>query len=259
MSYGGSVKSGFSRWLAKNEGWLGIVLAAISAFLFSVYTGFYIDASLKNQSEGPSSVAVGLGWFNILLVLAVVGLATQAALVAFRGNLERLQHRSEGELLSQLLLETTIRLLERQRPDTIYRALVTVADGRRSVRRTVLGVNIRTDPELTVEVPIDFGISGQAYVTNCMKAGDLTDDTRNKWRDGRTVDDIWDAVQCVLAYPMLTQDGRAFGTVNFDSNKTLHIAGLDDRQVQGALGRLAEFVTHLMKAYSPNGRVRFPQ
>ncbi len=84
-------------------------------------------------------------------------------------------------------------------------------------------------------VPAEFGIAGEAFLRRAMQLGDISDEIRGKTPDGVTVPGIWHEVRCVLAFPMLSARGDAFGTVNFDSNKTAKEIGFDQREVQDIL------------------------
>ena len=90
-----------------------------------------------------------------------------------------------------------------------------------------------------------------------MRLGDIDDAIRGKDGDGSIVP-VWSEVRSVLAFPMLSAEGQAFGTVNFDSDKPSNVSGLSDRNVQDALARVAQVVTYLMRSHSPNGDARFP-
>jgi len=57
---------------------------------------------------------------------------------------------------------------------------------------------------------------------------------------------------------MLTADGAAFGTVNFDSDKPSDTSGFSERNIQDALVGISQIVTYLMRSRSPNGTARFP-
>lgn|SRR6266566_241605 len=169
---------------------------------------------------------------------------------------ERRSAQSEGARLSEAVLDPVVRLLAARRRQT-FRALVTVADKSMSIRTTICGANIRVDPEIVLPVPINFGIAGEAFARRAMRLGDIDDAIRGKDGDGSIVP-VWSEVRSVLAFPMLSAEGQAFGTVNFDSDKPSNVSGLSDRNVQDALARVAQVVTYLMRSHSPNGDARFP-
>lgn len=152
-------------------------------------------------------------------------------------------------------LRTTLDLLRVRAPGVEYRALVTVVDEHRGIRRTVLGDNIKVDPEVALEVPAYFGIAGEALRSGSMKCGDVTSENRNLGPDGQTVPGVWERVSSVVAFPLVGVEG-VIGTVNFDADKPLAEAHLDDRrEVQPRLGEAAELVGYLLRATPPPDRL----
>jgi hypothetical protein len=248
------------KWLIRNERWLGVALAAVVAICFSAYVGFFTAVpsyDAKHHRLSALSKILELGAVNILVLAGVVCLVGQSLLTVGAGRQEVRDARFEAERLCAALLEATVRMLTARRRQ-ICRALVTVADKKLNVRKVVCGANIRVDPETGVSVPIDFGVAGDAFMRRSMQAGNITDAIRGKAADGSIVPGIWNEIRCVLAFPMLSANGEAFGTVNFDSDKPLEVSGLGDRSIQEALARVAQLITYLMRSYEPDRSARFP-
>lgn len=251
----------FARWIAGNERWLSTVTAALSALLFSIYTGIATTAPPNSVPGLPGFVdrLVSLGTVNLLALGGLLSLVAQVALARTSTHSRRMREREQGEQIAEALLEGVLALLRAQNPGPIYRALVAIADRKAGVRNAVCGANIRTDPELHLSKPIDFGVAGEAFLARSMRAADLDDTNRDLTRDGTHLIGIWKETNSVLAYPMVDSNHAAFGTVNFDSNGTLASSRLGERSVQEALGRIADVVTYLMRSYSPPGEAPLPR
>ncbi len=246
------------RALARHEGWLSITVSTTSAISFSIYTG------VLTAGAGPGSPPLTtriheLSWANALFFAGLILAASQILLVILRGRLSRSQVQVQGDALCSILLSNTVRMLHSKYPAVTFRSLVTVLDRSGMKRVTVCGANILTDPELTLEVPREFGIAGQAFKTRSMQVGDLDNSNRSINTDGSVVSGIWPGVRCVLAFPMLSEDGTPFGTVNFDCDHTAADSGLGDREIQQILGSTAELACYLMRGYSKDGTARFPR
>lgn len=248
------------KWLIRNERWLSVAFSAAVATFLGAYVGFYIAASNSNSVRHrvtPLTKVAQLGVVNILVLLGILCLVGQILLTVGSGRQENRDAQSEAERLCQALLEAIVRILGVRRRHT-YRALVTIADKELTTRRTVCGANIRVDPEVGVPVPIAFGVAGEAFEKRSMRTGNIDDTIRGKASDGSVIPGIWSEVRSVLAFPMLSADGRVFGTVNFDSNKYLETSGLGDRSIQDALAQVAQLVAYLMRSYGPDGNARLP-
>ncbi|MFC5746916.1 hypothetical protein [Actinomadura rugatobispora] len=220
-----------------------------------------LTAGAPPQASASSLLrhAVDLGWANVLIAIGLVLIILQIISAALRSRLTARHGRREGEELCEVLLRDVVALLAAQRPWVTYRSLVTIVDESRTKRYTVCGAFIRTDPELTLEVPIDFGIAGRAVTTKAMSAGDLDDATRTRGPDGAEIAGIWPSVASVLAFPLCSENGEAFGTVNFDTDHKLAESGLGDRKVQDILGSVAEMVGYFMRGHSSDGIARLPR
>lgn len=156
--------------------------------------------------------------------------------------------REANRPVIEAVLRSSCELLRVREPGVEFRAFVTLADEHKGVRRTWCGDNIDVEPDVSVrtEVPLDFGIAGQAFQTGTMRAGDLTDESRNLGTDGLPVDGIWEAVRSVVAFPLFALDGRTIGTLNVDCDATLEQAGLHTRRVQQTLAQVATVVGQLL-------------
>lgn len=244
--------------LARNEAWLSFVVATASTIFFSIYTGV-LSASVTPGADLITRIQ-DLGWINWLFALGLFFALAQVALIILRRSTVKTQLRSQGNVLCHALLDSTLRLLRQRRPHVTYRGLITVLDDRDgSSRVTVCAVNSRTDPDLRLAVPRDFGIGGRAFNTKSMQISDLNDENRSKNVDGSQVEGIWPDVRCVLAFPMLSETGEAFGAVVFDCDYTSVDSGLADRKMQGILGTVAELATFLMRAYGREGTAQLPR
>jgi hypothetical protein len=251
----------FSKWSTANERWLSILAAALSAVLFSIYTGIATTAKPVSAQglAGFVERLQSLGAVNLIAVAGILSLSAQATLAQTSTRSRRLRQREEGEQLTEALLEGVLGLIHAQNRRPIYRSLVAIADREAGVRTAVCGANIRTDPELNLSKPIDFGVAGEAFVARSMRAADLDDTNRDLAPDGTRVIGIWKETRSVLAFPMIASDRVAYGTLNFDSNDTLAASRLGERSVQEALGRIADVVTYLMRSYSRSGEASLPR
>ncbi len=246
--------------LVRNERWLSVVLSTLVAILFSIYVGFFSSLPSNSTSRQPASFLTKLGMLGGLNGFAIAGilcLMAEVLLTIGSGARERRDEQSEGVRITEALLDSVIRILGTRRKQTL-RALVTVADHDMRMRNTVCGANIRVDPEVGVPVPLSFGVAGEAFMQKSMKLGNIDDLNRGKSDDGSMIPGIWSEIGSVLAFPMLAADGSPFGTVNFDSDKPVSLAGFSDRNIQDALARVAQIVTYLMRSHSPDGNARFP-
>jgi hypothetical protein len=248
------------KWLIRNERWLSVALSAAVATFLGAYVAFYTASADSNSAHHrmtPFTKIAHLGVVNIFVLLGILCLLGQILLTVGSGRQGTRDAQSEAERLCQALLEAIVRILGVRRRQT-YRALVTIADKELTVRRTVCGANIRVDPEVGVPVPVAFGIAGEAFEKRSVQVGNIDDTIRGKASDGSVIPGIWSEVRSVLAFPMLSADGQAFGTVNFDSNRYLETSGLGDRSTQDALAQVAQLVTYLMRSYGPDGNARLP-
>lgn len=250
-----------ARWSATNERSLSVVAATVSALLFSIYTGI-ATAAPAGKSPGITGLVErlsGLGSVNLLALGGLLALVAQVSL-AGAGRRSRLRRqREEGEKLTEALLEGVLGLAKAYNPGPIYRGLVAIADFKAGVRTAVCGANIRTDPEFHLSKPIDFGVAGQAFLNRSVRADDLDDSNRDLARDGSRVEGIWKETRCVLAYPLLGADQKAYGTLNFDSNETLARSRFGDRDVQNAIGRISDVVNYLMRHHGKSGKAPLPR
>jgi hypothetical protein len=253
--------SAIARWSATNERSLSVIASAISALFFSVYTGIATAAPAGRNSGVTGFVErlSNLGSVNFLALGGLLALVAQVTLVG-AGRRSRLRRqREEGDQLTEVLLEGVLGLVKAYNPGPVYRALVAIADFKAGVRTAVCGANIRTDPEFHLSKPIDFGVAGQAFLTRSVRADDLDDSNRDLGRDGKRVEGIWKETRCVLAYPLLGADHKAYGTLNFDSNETLAKSRFGDRDVQDSIGRISDVVNYLMRHHSKSGKVPLPR
>ncbi|WP_432033192.1 hypothetical protein [Streptomyces antibioticus] len=240
---------------------MSVLAAAVSALLFSIYTGIATTAPSGNGS-GIAALfdrLSNLGSVNLLALGGLLALVAQAVLTEAGTQSRRLRQQAEGEQLTEALLEGVNGLLHAQNPGPIYRSLVAIADRKRGVRTSIVGANIRTDPEFNLSKPIDFGVAGEAFMTRSVRAADLDDSNRDLGRDGSRVPGIWRETSCVLAYPLIDSRHRAYGTLNFDSNVSLAVGHLGERAVQDAIGHIAGVVNYLMRHHSASGEAPLPR
>lgn len=186
--------------------------------------------------------AVKTGWPELAEQLADIPVTPGRRSRGLAEVVRRIDAGSHERRTIEKLLAGVVDLLRARHTDVEYRALVTIADHTTGSRRTVCGVNIDVDPEVTLTVPIDFGIAGEAYLSKAMRLGDVTADNRDLGTDGSFIQGIWPRVAGVVAFPLVAGDGEAIGTVNFDCDAPLASAGLDDRRVQGALHQAVQAV-----------------
>jgi hypothetical protein len=251
----------FTKWSTANERWLSIVAAALTALLFSIYTGI-ATTSPPSSARGLAGFVQrlqNLGAVNLIALGGALALVAQVVLARTSTHSRRLRQQEEGKQLTETLLEAVLALIHAQNPRPIYRSLVAIADHKAGIRNAVVGANIRTDPELHLAKPIAFGVAGEAFLARSMRAADLDDTNRDLLPDGTHLPGIWKETRSVLAFPMIASDNEAYGTLNFDSNNTLSASRLGDRSIQGALGRIADVVTYLMRDYSPSGEAPLPR
>jgi hypothetical protein len=250
------------RWAAANERWLSIVVATVSALLFSIYTGIATTVPAGEGGGAPGLVdrLAGLGSLNLLALAGLLALVAQVFLAASGRRSRRLRQREEGQQLTEALLEGVLDLVSAYQPrETIYRGLVAIADKEAGVRTAVLGAHMRADPELNLSKPIYFGVAGEAYRAKSVRAADLDDSNRDIAQDGTRVPGIWKETRCVLAYPLIGSDHEAYGTLNLDSNESLADSRLGDRKVQEAIGKISDVVNYLMRHHSESGEAPLPR
>ncbi len=118
------------------------------------------------------------------------------------------------------ILSVAIRFMNQIKPEVHFRCLVTLLVKKEYIRRTVCGVNIRTDPEHMNGVPADFGISGKAFVSGRLIADNLPEDHISGYPDD-VQNLVWDKLKSVIAVPLRTGSNKIIGTLNFDSVESL--------------------------------------
>lgn len=230
------------RRLVRHERWLSISFAWLSAAAVSIYLGI-----LATESGDPLERVRAAGWGNLTLAIAVVSLGSQLVLTVRAAPIEERMDADENLALANRMLEAAIRLLHQGNPGINYRAIITVHDTATNTRKTLGGANFRIDPERTLSVPADWGVAGEAFVHNRCAYGDVPDEIRGRDESGSRVANVWNDVRSVVAFPLTAADRtRPTGTVNFDADRFLAEAGLDQRDVLDALSEVAEVVSGLL-------------
>lgn len=249
------------RWFGRHTLGITTVVSFLPPVLLGAYASFYASAAATPGHATVWTRIGSLGYDNLLIIGGLALLFIQIALQNLRAKIERGGEQAKNMLVAKRLLELTVRLLALKHPKVRYRALVTVVSTDGASRRTVTGYNIGSDPELAMAVPVDFGISGQAFSRRAAAVGDVTDmdaDNDMLHKHG-TTGMIWPEMRSVLAVPLLTKDlSESFGTVNFDADALSSVSYLSDRTTKELLCLAAELVNSLMRGYSPDGTVRDP-
>jgi hypothetical protein len=240
----------FRRFLSANEAWLGIALPAAYAIIFTIYFAILTAGITKYNARSIPVRVAEVGWFNTFLVagIALVGLQIYTAIS--RQSRAKESSKERGRREAELLLGVVVSLLELSHPRVTYRALVTIIDSTGENRSCICGANIRTDPEFSLTVPTKFGAAGIAIATRSAQTSNITDSNRNRDSFGTSANGIWPEVACVLAFPLISDNGLPFGTLNFDSNADLSRSGLGNRRVQVILANVADKISEMLKSYA---------
>ena len=138
------------------------------------------------------------------------------------------------------ILDTFIYSLNLVRPEIYYRALISVADFDKNIRRTLCGINIRNDPEAHVGVPMPFGTSGKAFTSGYIACDDIKENSEN------SSGIVWSQVRSVSAVPLRGFDQKIIATLNVDSTSDLKKSGLSDRHIQGLIAKISSTIEPLV-------------
>lgn len=154
------------------------------------------------------------------------------------------QHRSPIELVMDLL-KVFIGSLNALETGAHYRMLVTIAYPEDNVRKTLCGVNTRDDPDAGCGVPINFGVSGEAFQRRHRVVRNVTARER---KEGNGL--VWDQVKAVIAVPLKSTTDVFYGTLNADSTKSMLESGFKRRPLQDAFSQLAAVIGPILQTVS---------
>lgn len=137
-------------------------------------------------------------------------------------------------------LDALIYSLNITRPNIYYRALISLADFDKNIRRTLCGINIRNDPEAHVGVPLDYGVSGRAFTSGYIAYDNVNDN------DNKNEAPVWSEVRSIAAVPLRDFKKTVIATLNIDSTSLLCDSGLSNRTIQDLIGKISLIIEPLV-------------
>ncbi len=207
------------------------VILALSSFLIVIFIGIYINllTTELNASDINFIEAVKkLNLWNILLIFSLF-------LYLYQIRLSKLPYHSIIEKKKQIIED----ILKAASMSLIYpnlnlhiRAVITICDYQKSIRRTEYAYNIEADPERTAIFPIDFGVTGEALMKRAAVARHLTRTHKAAYPEN-VKDVIAEPLKCVLAVPIFDpRDERSpiLGILAFDSFENITTVGFSNRE-----------------------------
>jgi len=233
------------RYVRRNSGWIQACLGLLLTVLIGVYVNVLTNAMASSRPVGSVRAVVGaLGLWNVLAVLAVVILCFQTYLAQAPAAELR---ASRSEIITKIL-ELACRSLIYPHRNRHIRAIVTLCDKEHRTRRTTYTYNVRPDPERTATFPVDFGITGEAYVNRAAVARELPADHLAAYEPGvRRL--ILPGLRCVMGVPLFDpsrQDGPPLGVLAFDSEESMTTLRWDRRDALDLAQAWADLVAELV-------------
>lgn len=214
--------------------------------LLSVLLGIYLTVYSDRIIKGDNLVKAFLnsGYSNLLLLFSVILFFSQIYL----GILERKQTESETEKLVNSILKAACNTMVYPNTNLHIRAIVTVCDYTKKIRKTCYSYNIESDPERTAIYDLDFGVTGQAIAKKIPIAEALLDNHISTYseQNAKYVDPD---LKCVLAAPIFSAYDRSkvIAVLAFDSDETLQKMKFDTKRSREIAQMWADTLTHVIE------------
>lgn len=214
----------------------------IQSVTLGIYLAVYADRIIKGDSL-PVAI-INLKYYNIFFVISIILFFFQVKL----GISEKKQDESEEEKLVNSILKAACNTLVYPNVDLHIRAIVTVCNYRRQLRKTCYAYNIESDPERTAVYDLDFGVTGKAISKKVAVAESVPENYVGEYmeRNRKYVDPD---LKCVLAAPIFSAHDRrhVIAVLAFDSNETLQKMKFDTRKSREIAQMWADVLTYIIE------------
>lgn len=212
----------------------------------SIMLGLYLAVYSDRIINGDSLIAalINLKYFNLFLALYAILFLFQVYL----GFWERKQNESEKEKLVNSILKAACNTLIYPNSNLHIRAIITMCDYKRKIRKTYYAYNIESNPERTAVYDLDFGVTGQAILKRIPIAEALPENHVNTYseKNRKYVDPD---LKCVLAAPIFSAHDKSqvIAVLAFDSNETLKNMKFDTKKSREIAQMWADVLTHIVE------------
>ena len=209
--------------------------------------GIYLAMCSDKIIKGASLIdaLINLKGYNTFLVISVMF----SMLQIYLGVLESKQNESEKEQIINSILKAACNTLIYPKSTLHIRAIITVCDFKKKIRKTCYAYNIESDPERTATYDLDFGVTGEAISSKIPIAKSLSEDHISTYSDknGKYVDPD---LKCVLAAPIFSAQNKdkVIAVLAFDSYETLQKMKFDTKKSREIAQMWADVLTHIIES-----------
>lgn len=209
--------------------------------MLGIYLAIYSDKIINGASL--IDAFINLKGYNAFLAIS----AALSFLQVYLGILERKQNESEKEQIINSILKAACNTLIYPKSSLHIRAIITVCDFKRKIRKTCYAYNIESDPERTATYDLDFGVTGQAISSKIPVAKSLSEDHISTYsgENGKYVDSN---LKCVLAAPIFSahDKDKVVAVLAFDSYETLQKMKFDTKKSREIAQMWADVLTYII-------------
>lgn len=214
----------------------------MQSIALGIYMAMYSDRIIKEDTL--ISAFFGLKYYNVFLVVSALLFLFQIYL----GFLERKQDISEKENLVNSILKAACNTLIYPNNKLHIRAIITICDYKKEMRKTCYSYNIESAPERTATYDLNFGVTGQAVIKKIPIAEELPENHIRTYseRNGKYVDPD---LKCILAAPIFSLKDRhnVIAVLAFDSNETLQKMKFNTRKSREIAQMWADVLSHIIE------------
>ncbi len=223
-----------------------IWIQGLLSFLLIFVVGFYINLLSGGYRDYQRiwTAIQSLGSWNFLVFLAFF-------LFLFQIYLSYLPYKDIKTLKKRIIeqiLEAASRSLIYPNKDMHIRAVITICDYKKNIRRTTYSYNIQADPERTATFPIDFGVTGEALRIRAAVSKSLPRNHILTYpQDVQLV--IAPELRCVLAVPIFdprNPAGNIIGILAFDSFERIKNIEFDKRESKVIAQSWADVISEVL-------------
>jgi len=232
------------KWFSRRSQLSTLVVATCIAALLGAYVNILTGKLASASLEQTPKIVASLGSWNILLVLALI-------LLFLQYRISRLAQRrlvvNADDIINDILA-AACRSMTFPSVNRHIRGIVTLRDGNSGYRVTRYTYNAIPDPERVASLPLDFGVTGEAYISRSAIVREL--------KEGHVMGLppeiqplIFQDLRTVLAAPLLaSNEGRdaPLGVLAFDSVLPPHTLHFDRPEARELAQRWADIIAKLL-------------
>ncbi|HTW90279.1 MAG TPA: hypothetical protein VMH22_01030 [bacterium] len=233
-------------WLIRRRRFLTGAASLGIALLSGVYVNLLTAAVLQTGTGNLLSCAWSLGWWNVLLAADIALVFT----IYYLGGVQQGLFRAGRDRIIQEILAAACRSIIYPHSRHHIRAIITMYDPKTQTRWTRYSYNTEPDPERTLVVPFDFGITGKAFKNRCVVIEGLppthTEQYPPEIRDG-----ILPELRTVIAAPLMRSLDRKsppMGVIAFDSILEVDKLVKDEEEMRHIAQKWADIIANILTA-----------